>query len=472
MYLSAMEIPESSVLTNWKGREGKFVRTFGMNSKRNRNEWRATWDSIKKYIHTALQLPGIEYEVCRAEGCHLDHVDADTFAESIAKQRPFERTSIIDYVLDEEHESVDLVHEVKDDAFWERLKKREIRYVSPLIWPLADGVRTLGTGRIDLPIIDVDAWKFVHHAFLDSKPAYGESVATVKTMCDGKNCDVKMLAAKQADTATANSENIQHLQEVPLLYRHKGQLTLLSASPCVQKAIKKKKDRGITIDDRELAIAHSECDSKSSFKTCTCKSRQPEMDESEHNKQMKANEDKVKELEAKLKAQDDKNDKEKSHAARKGRYAKLFADTEEKDRQKMVASLRANDDDKDDLKAAMEVDEDMKRAKKANTDYPEKHKLEARVSVLEAEKADLMITDLVALKHESGLGAKDVNEYHASLKGKTYDEIKNKYDDNKFEIKNLKASATPDAGHEFVFNGADMTALKGRTFSEIAEAGA
>ena len=480
MYLLAKEIPESNLFTSWKGREGKFVRTFGMNSERNKNEWRATWGSIKKYIHTALQFPGIEYEVCRSEGCDLDHVEADTFEENVEKQKPFERTKIIDYVLNEKEESVDLIHEVNDDSFWEKLQKREIKYVSPLIWPLANGVKVLGHGRAGLPIIDTDAWKFVHHAFLKNNPAYGTDTATVKTMCDGKDCDVKLLSGKlSADTTIANSDNISHLQEVPLLYKHKGQLILLSASSCVQDIIKKKKDSGIEIDDQALAIAYSECGeskgnkAKSSFKTCTCKAKQNKMPDAEQlEKNLRAQEDKVKDLEAKLKAQEDKENNEKSHAARKGRYAKLFANTDDEERQKMVASLRGNESDKDDLKAAMEVDDDMKKAKKANTDDPEKEGMKARLSALEAKETTSMIEDLVALKSKNGLGAKEVNEYHASLKGKSYDEILSKFDDNKFEINSMKASVTPEIGDDFVFNGQEVAGLKGKTFSEIAEVSA
>jgi len=543
MYLIAKEIPESNIFTNWKGREGKFVRTFGMNSQRNKNEWRATWESIKKYIHTALEFPGIEYEVCKADGCDLDHVEADTFEENVAKQKPYARTKIIDFILDEEKESADLIHEVFDDDFWGKLKRREIKYVSPLIWPLAHGVKVLGRGRAGLPIIDTSAWKFVHDAFLKNNPAYGTDIATVKTMCDGKDCDVKLLAAKEkspmcgnckffvenhtcelvkgeilyedicnlhefgetnplstevhptneksevnyrhalaasmsADTTIAQSENISHLQEVPLLYKHKGQLILLSASKCVQDIIKKKKDSGIDITDKELAIAYSECGelkgnkAKSSFKTCTCDTKQLDMDESEHQKEMKANEDKVKELEAKLKAQDDKKDEEKSYESKKARYAKLFANTEDKEREKMVASLRANDEDKDDLKAATEVDEEMKNAKKANTDDPEKEKMKARLTSLEAKEKDSMIVELVALKAKHNLSQKDVNEYHAGLKGKTHDEILVKYEDNQYEIKNMKASITPEMSEDFVFNGHDVSGLKGKTFTEIAEVSA
>jgi len=473
MYLQAKEIPKSNLFTNWKGEEGRFVRTFGMNSQRNKNEWRATWESIKKYVHTALQFPGIEYEVCKAEGCDLDHVEADTFEENVAKQKPFQRTKIIDYVINEEEESVDFIHKVEDDNFWEKLQKREIKYVSPLIWPLVNGVKVLGKGRAGLPIIDTNAWKFVHDAFLKNSPAYGKGTATVKTMCEGKDCDVKLLSGKlSADTTIANAENISHLQEIPLLYKHKGQLILLSASACVQKIIKEKKDSGIKIDDQALAIAFSECGeskgnkAKSSFKTCSCSARQNNMEDDDH-KRMEAMEKENHDLKSKLKAQEEKDDKDKSHEARKGRYAKLFANVEDKEREKMVASLRANEDDKDDLKAAMEVDEDMK-SKKATHDDPEKDKMMARLSALEGKEKNSMIENLVTLKSNNGLGAKEVNEYHASLKGKTYDEILSKYDDNKYEINSMQASVTPDT--EFVFNGmSDVSGLKGKTFDQIAE---
>ncbi len=470
MYLKAVEISESSLLTNWKGREGKFVRTFGMNSERNKNEWRATWESIKKYIHTALQFPGIEYEVCKADGCDLDHVEADTFEENVAKQRPYERTKIIDYILNEKDESADLIHEVNDDAFWEKLQKKEIKYVSPLIWPLNNGVQVLGKGRAGLPIIDTTAWKFVHHAFLKNNPAYGTDIATVKTMCDGADCDVKLLQAKlSGETTTANQENISHLQEIPLLYKHKGQLILLSASACVQNKIKEKKDSGIEITDQELAIAYSECGesrgkkAKSSFKTCSCSAKQNNMPDDDSLR--KEND----ELKAKLAAQEEKENDNKTHAARKGRYAKLFANVDEHEREKMVASLRGAEHDKDELKAAQEVDEEMKKAKKALHEGPKNEKMMARLSALEAKASGTMIEDLVALKGKNGLAAKEVNEYHAALKGKTYDEILSKYDDNKFEINSMKASTIPTSD-TFEFNGGELTALKGKTFDELAEA--
>ena len=163
MYLISATIDPDNFLTNWKGKSGKFVRTFGINTTRNNNEWKVTWESIKQHIGTAINRPGIEYEKCQMGKCDLDHVEAESFEENIIKQKPFERTKIIDYILDEENESVDLIHEVNDDAddFYEKIKNGEIQYVSAMVWPATGGYDMNGTGRAGLPIIDAYHWKFV-----------------------------------------------------------------------------------------------------------------------------------------------------------------------------------------------------------------------------------------------------------------------------------------------------------------------
>jgi len=196
------------------------------------------------------------------------------------------------------------------------------------------------------------------------------------------------------------------------------------------------------------------------------------MPDMEHlEKKLEAAEHENEDLKSKLKAQEDKNDEETSHKARKGRYGKLFANVDEEEREKMVASLRANEDDKDDLKAATEVDEEMKQAKKGMHEDPEKESMKARLTVLESEKKESMISDLVALKAKHDLSQKDVNEYHASLKGKTHDEILSKFEDNKYEIKSMKTSTIPKE-EEFEFNGGNVSGLKGKTFEQIVEASA
>ena len=464
MYLKGQSF-ESNVLESWGDKKGKFVRTFGMNTKRNKNEWLATWDSIKENIHTVIGMPGIAYEECDSAGCSLTHVEADTFEEQIEKQKPFIKTKIIDYVLDETSQSVDLIHEVTDESFFEELQKADtVKFVSPLIWPTNGGITINGKGRADLPIIDAHHWKFAHQAFLNSDPAYGDDAAQVKTTCEGDNCLVQMLSA---ETTTANDSNLTHLQETPLLYKHKGKLHLVAASQCVKDILHKKKESGIIIDDQALAIAFSECgesqNTKSSFKTCTCDSKQNKMPD----EQMKEMEKKNKELTAKLQAMEDEHEKEKSFESKKAKYGKLFADTDDEDREKMVAKLKGMDED-DEHKAAMDVHEEMKKAKKAMHEDPEKEAMKADLKAMQAELASPMIATLLKARSDKVTKSELIN-YEKSLKAKSYSEIKEKYDEQLPLFGESITKTIVDNTKNFEFNG-EENPLVGKTFSQIEEA--
>jgi len=463
MYLYA-ESFEKNILDTWKEKSGKFVRTFGMNTKRNKNEWRVTWDSIKENIHTALGMPGIAYEQCTEDGCSLTHVEASTFEEQIEKQKPYIKSKIIDYILDEQNESVDLIHEVTDDAFFDELQKGDsIKSVSPLIWPTNGGVVVNGKGRDGIPVIDAFSWKYAHQAFLNKDAAYGDDIAQVKTTCQGENCHVQMLSASmEADTSTANQENISHLKETPLLYKHKGELHLVAASQCVKDILHKKKEDGIQINDQALAIAFSECDksknAKSSFKTCTCEANQNKMPD--ELQQVKKEND---ELKAKLQAQEDEKKEKESFESKKAKYGKLFADTTDDDREKLVAKLKGMDDEEH--KAAQEVHEELKKARKANTDDTEKDDLKAQLQSMQAELAAPMIAKLLKARADK-ISKEELITYEKSLKAKSYTDIKEKYE----EQKPLFADSiidTIDNTTSFDFNGGENS-LAGKTFSEIA----
>lgn len=467
MYLQGQSF-KSDILDSWKDKEGKFVRTFGMNTKRNENKWRATWDSIKENIHTALGMPGIAYEECDAAGCSLTHVEADTFEENVEKQKPFIKTKIIDYILDEANESVDLIHEVLDDAFFEELQKGDkIKSVSPLIWPTNGGISINGTEKnkngVELPVIDTYHWEYVHHAFLNYDAAYGDDIAQVKTTCEGNNCQIQLLSGKLiADTTTANQQNLSHLKETPLLYKHKGQIHLVAATQCVKDILHKKKEDGITIDDQALAIAFSECGESNkadiSFKTCTCESNHNMPDE-QMEQMKKDNED----LRAKLKAQDDEKEKEKSFDAKKGKYAKLFAETNDDDREKLVAKLKGMEDE-DEHKAAQEVHDEMK-AKKGMEEDPEKEDLKAQVNSMQAELAAPMIAKLLKARSDK-ITKEELRTYEKSLQGKSYTDIKEKYEEQKPLFADSIINEADDT-ENFEFNGGENS-LAGKTFSEIA----
>ena len=71
LYLSARSSIE--ILDEYNGEAGFFIKTFGLNTKRNKNGWRVSWDSIKKRIagYAEKNLPGILYTKCTEAGCDL-----------------------------------------------------------------------------------------------------------------------------------------------------------------------------------------------------------------------------------------------------------------------------------------------------------------------------------------------------------------------------------------------------------------
>ncbi len=476
MYLLAATINSSNFLTSWKGKSGKFVRTFGMNTTRNNNEWRVTWDSIKQHIGTAINRPGIEFEKCQMGKCDLDHVDADSFEELIQKQKPYERTKIIDYILNEENESVDLIHQVNEgnDEFFEKIKSGEIQYVSAMVWPATGGYDIFGKGRADQPILDAYHWKYVHHAFLKDNPAYGKDVAQVKTTCEGENCQVQLLSAKLiAETTSAPGTDLDPLKEIPLLYRHNDSLHLVSASQCVQKLIKEKKDVGIKITDKELATVYSECGetngAKSSFKTCTCDTKQNSMADEDKVKELesklKAQGEEKKELESKLKAQDE--NKEKEVTARKSRYSKLFAaTTDEDDSKKMYATLKATTENKEELKAMDEEYDNHTKSRKSQTEDPEKKELQASNKAMASKLAAPMIASLVAVRKDR-MPEAELTEYKVKLKAKSFVEIQTAYDNEAFLINALPAKEIESTKPQFEFNGNTLKSLAAKSLEEI-----
>lgn len=480
MYLKAQEITykPTTLLDEWKGRTGRFVKTFGIDDTRNENKWRSTWEGIKNNIKSAINRPGIAFEKCNADGCGLDHVEAETFQSNIKKQEPYEKTKIIDFILNEEKRSADVIHEVFDDDFWEKLQKGLIRYVSPMIWPKNGGAQVLGFDeQRELPIIDSHDWDWVHTAFLEEKPAFGTDKANVKLMCEGSDCDVKLLSAKalEAEIAEGNSDNLSHLQQIPLLIRHKGSLVLASASSCVQNKIREKADAGIEIDDQALAIAYSECGesksqkSKSSFKTCACSAKH-NMSAEEQNlvHKLGAMEEEKKNLESKLKAMED--EKSQQQQAKKGRYAKLFAQTKEEDAEKMVASLKAQEDEEE-YKAAKEAYDDITKAKKAQAEDPEKKKLEASLKSMQAKMAEPMINGLVAIRRGK-MPEAELLTYEQSLKAKSFEEIDEAFKNESYLINLVNeqsSGSTEYSGLPFPGESGKPLFAKAKSIDEIME---
>ena len=255
---------EIKPLDTWKDRTGNFAKIFLMNDQRNKNEWRATWESIKENAEDFIGKPGIEYTKCVDGKCDLDHTDATTYAQNLTVQETFRVSAIVDIILDENTHTAYAIHEINDDAFAEKLQKQEVKYVSPSIWPKQGQYEIIGKKANGALVIDVFSWYALHSAYVNN-PAFGDDAKVVAQCSDhGEACMMRMLTAKEI-----TADELDPLKEIlPLLIKHRGRHTFLSAPECVQKIIQKKLDDDIDVTEQDLAIAYSECGQTK--KACNC----------------------------------------------------------------------------------------------------------------------------------------------------------------------------------------------------------
>ena len=234
-----------------------------MNDQRNKNEWRATWESIKENSKDFIGKPGIEYTKCVDGECDLDHTDATTYAQNLKVQEPFRVSTIVDIVLDENTHTAYAIHEINDDHFAEKLQNEEVKYVSPSIWPKQGQYEIIGKKPDGAPVIDVFSWYALHSAFVNN-PAFGDDAKVVAQCSDhGEACMMRMLTAKELI-----ADDLDPLKEVPLLVKHNGVHTFVSDS-FLQNVIQKKIDNGEKVTERDLLNAYAE--NGGSKKSCNCK---------------------------------------------------------------------------------------------------------------------------------------------------------------------------------------------------------
>ncbi len=209
---------EYELLDNYKGRDGKFIKGFLLNDKRNKNGWKVTWESILKYASDFINHPGIYYE----SGGEPDHTDGRTYKENMANQEDWRVVNIIDVMADESTHTLNYVGEIIDDDFEKLWLDGEINMTSPAVWP--EDMQQVGTMPSGRPILDVTRWRALHVAYIN-EPAYGEDAFTLAT-CDGdgESCKVR-LSAKASDVENKTADEIRELfandlsplQQIPLI---------------------------------------------------------------------------------------------------------------------------------------------------------------------------------------------------------------------------------------------------------------
>lgn len=202
------------ILDNYAGRDGKFIKGFLLNEKRNKNGWQVDWDVIKKYASDFINHPGIYMVTPQGP----DHTSGETYRENMANQEEYRVVNIIDVIPDEQTHTLNYVGEIIDDEFAALYESGRINKTSPAIWP--EEMDTVGTMENGRPMLNVKKYRALHNAYIN-QPAYGDDAITLST-CDGdgKACRIR-LSAKTEDgkecMGLCAQNDLSPLQEVPLI---------------------------------------------------------------------------------------------------------------------------------------------------------------------------------------------------------------------------------------------------------------
>jgi len=201
------------ILDNFEGREGKFIKGFLLNTKRNKNGWKVSWESIKKYASDFINHPGIYYEPVVDEP---DHTGGRTYRENMANQEDYRVVNIVSVAICEDDKTLNYVGEILDEKFEELWEAGKINMTSPAVWP--EEMEQVGTMENGAPMLDVDKWRALHIAYIND-PAYGDDAMTLAT-CDGdgQSCRIR-LSAKNNPCGLCAQNDLAPLQEVPLIRR-------------------------------------------------------------------------------------------------------------------------------------------------------------------------------------------------------------------------------------------------------------
>jgi len=199
------------ILDNYQGREGKFIKGFLLNTKRNKNGWMVSWDSILKMASDFVNHPGIYYEISEGEP---DHTDGGTYRENMANQENYRVVNIVDVSVDEATQTLNYVGEILDEEFEALWEAGKINMTSPAVWP--EEMEQVGTMENGAPMLDVSKWRALHIAYIND-PAYDDDAATLAT-CDGdgQSCKIR-LSAKNNPCGLCAQNDLAPLMEVPII---------------------------------------------------------------------------------------------------------------------------------------------------------------------------------------------------------------------------------------------------------------
>ncbi len=164
--------------------KGFYIKIFFINTQVNLNKWQVTWDAIKQDMNDVVGVPIVKQD-------DLKH-------PQFAIQNLFAKGYVVDYVLDEDKQSVSVIARILDPETIQLIKEGKLRFSSPAVVARSNlTIETLSSG-IDL------LHRFIAlHLALVGEPAYGKVDAKIHGTCTGTGqaCGAKL---RQLSAAVLN----------------------------------------------------------------------------------------------------------------------------------------------------------------------------------------------------------------------------------------------------------------------------
>ena len=288
------------VFDEFNGVQGTYIKSFLISDKINLNDWQATHEANISNLDTFLGRPGIHY--INPENGKRDHTGATSFEKSLQLQELYRAASIISVGSEIATKKNWQVSKMVDDDVAAKIKSREIKWISPSIWPEENSVEQIE--HTDGRTIDVvHDYKGLHYAFVD-EPAYDDEAA-IKSFCDGttKACQLEL------QKFNASIDNV---------------------APLTEHEIKTKKKKKKNSSATDANTSHKKITTSANLMTNEVEVLQKKLEESEKARKATDEEfEKLKDKEAKRAAEDEEKDKE----------AKKATDEDKKEKEELEAKV-------------------------------------------------------------------------------------------------------------------------------------
>ncbi|MEE8383907.1 MAG: hypothetical protein V3R39_03075, partial [Nitrosopumilus sp.] len=177
LYFAATEF---EVLDEFEGEKGTFIKSFLISNKLNLNDWEVTEEANRLDGPDFKGMPGIEF----FNKGRRDHTVGKTYPEALRLQSPHAKAIIRKVLGTESGEKLTQISRVFDEKIIKKLRNKEIKFVSPAIFPRSiDDVEVIER-QDGSHIHRVHRYLPLHYAFVD-EPAYGDE-AKITDICEGE----------------------------------------------------------------------------------------------------------------------------------------------------------------------------------------------------------------------------------------------------------------------------------------------